>query len=312
MITDNRINILPNDKSGNPMAEVFRREYIFFKPHFNNYREVSRSTANEVLDREEWAECEAVLCLPDSYTEDGEETPLIMSCHGAGPTVSEEKRMIGGLPYAIECIRAGFAVLDISGSEPHGITLGCPEHVFALYKAYRHAVKNYNLSERVLLAGHSMGAQTVINFANTFPSLSVALAVFNPGLSLEPVRVDDHVCRNPWDRVVANNRPYREKIAKYFRFPSEEWCEENVSGFDTYRTRSFLNSEGKRAVIPPCPVKIWQGADDMTVDPVMTREYYDSIRRAGCYAELHILDGVKHTVTAVMKKELLLWFKRFI
>ena len=41
-------------------------EKIFFKVKFNNFREVSGSTANEVLDREEWSECEAVLCLPDS------------------------------------------------------------------------------------------------------------------------------------------------------------------------------------------------------------------------------------------------------
>ncbi len=304
--------ILPNDKNGKPMNERFRREYIFFKVRFNNFRDVSASTANEVLDREEWADCEAVLCLPDSYSEDGEETPLILSCHGAGSTVSEEKCMIGGLPYAAQCLRAGFAVLDISGTEPHGVTLGCPEHVFALYKAYRHAVKNYNLSDRVPLAGHSMGSQTVINFANTFPSLAVALGVFNPGLSLEGVKVGDHVCRNPWDRVTADGHAYRKKIAKYFRFPTEEWCEANTSGFNPYRTRSFVNSEGERAVIPPCPVKIWQGADDMTVDPVMTREYYDSIRRAGCYAELHIVDGIKHAVAPVMQKELLLWFNRFI
>ncbi len=304
--------ILPNNKNGEPMNENFRREYIFFKVRFNNYRDVSASSANEVLDREDWAECEAVLALPDSYSDSGEETPLILSCHGAGSTVCEEKGMIGGIANAILCLNAGFAVLDISGTEPHGVTLGCPEHVFALYKAYRHAVKNYNLSERVLLAGHSMGAQTVISFANTFPSLAVALGISNPGLSLSGVNVGDHACRNPWDRARAGGYPYREKIIKYFRFPSAEWCDKNVLGFDPYRARSFVNSDGERAVIPPCPVKIWQGADDMTVDPVMTREYYDSIRRAGCYAELHILDGVKHTVAPVMKKELLMWFERFI
>ena len=294
------------------MSEAFRREYIFFKPGFNNYREVSGSTENEVLDCEEFAECEAVLCLPDSYTDDGEETPLILSCHGAGPTVSEEKRMIGGIPYAFECLKAGFAVLDISGSAPHGLTLGCPEHVFALYKAYRHVVGHYNLSEQVLVAGSSMGGQTAINFANTFPAITAALGLFNPGLSLEAVTLRDHTCRNPWDRVTPKGRPYREKIIEYFRFSSAEWCEENTAGFNPYRTRSFVNAYGERALIPPCPIKIWQGADDMTVDPVMTREYCESVRRAGCYAELHILDGVKHTVSHVMKKELLMWFERFI
>ena len=287
-------------------------EKIFFKVKFNNFREVSGSTANEVLDREEWSECEAVLCIPDSYTSDGEPTQLILSCHGAGNTVSEEAGKLGGLAYASECIRAGFAALDISGSEAHGLTMGCPEHVFALYKAYRYAIKNYNLTERVLVAGHSMGGGTAINFAHTFPSLVIALGVMNPGLSFHAVKVDDHVCRNPWDRKFEDGYRYRKVLAQYFRFPNEEFCEANTTGFEPYRTRSFINAEGMRAVIPPCPVKIWQGADDKTVDPVLSREYYDSIRRAGCYAELHILDGVAHKVVDTMKKELHLWFERFI
>lgn len=285
---------------------------IFFKVKFNNFREISGSTANEILDREEWAECEAVLCLPDSYSENGEPTQLILSCHGAGNTVNEEEDKTGGLAYVSECIHAGFAALDISGSEAHGLTMGCPEHVFALYKAYRYAIKHYNLTERVLIAGHSMGGGTAINFANTFPSLAIALAIFNPGLSFHGVQVGDHICRNPWDRKFEDGYRYRKLITQYFRFPTDEFCPDNTAGFEPYRTRSLVDSEGKRAVIPPCPVKIWQGADDKTVDPILTREYYDSIRRAGCYAELHILDGVAHKVVPAMKKELLLWFERFI
>ena len=285
---------------------------IFFKVKFNNFREVSGSTANEVLDREEWAESEAILCLPDSYSDKGEPTPLILSCHGAGNTVSKEDGKIGGIAYTSECLRAGFASLDISGSASHGLTFGCPEHIFALYKAYRYAVKNYNLTERVFVCGHSMGGGTAINFANTFPSLVIALAVFNPGLSFHGVHIGDHVCRNPWDRKFADGYRYRQPIRRCFRFPTEEFCAENLTGFEPYRTRSFVNSDGERAVIPPCPVKIWQGADDKTVDPFLSREYFDSIRRAGCYAELHILDGIPHKLSDVMKKELLLWFERFI
>ena len=285
---------------------------IYFKVKFNNFREISGATANEVLDREEWAECEAVLCLPDSYSDSGEPTPLILSCHGAGNTVNEANGKTGGIAYASECIHAGFAALDISGSAPHGLTFGCPEHIFALYKAYRYAIKNYNLTERVFVAGHSMGGGTAINFASTFPSLVIALAVFNPGLSFHGVQVGEHVCRNPWGRKFEDGYRYRKPIIEYFRFPTEEFCAENLTGFEPYRTRSFVNFEGERAVIPPCPVKIWQGADDKTVDPILSREYYDSIRRAGCYAELHILDGVAHKVVDTMKKELLLWFERFI
>lgn len=287
-------------------------EKIFFKVKFNNFRDVSGSTANEVLDREEWSECEAVLCLPDSYSPDGEPTQLILSCHGAGHTVSEEAGKLGGLGYAAECIRAGYAALDISGSAAHGLTMACPEHIFALYKAYRYAIKHYNLTERVLVVGHSMGGATSINFASTFPSLVIALGVVNPCLSFHAVELGDYVCRNPWDRKFEDGYRYRNVITEYYRFPTEEFSEINTTGFEPYRTRSIVNAEGKRAVFPPCPIKIWQGADDKTVDPVLTREYYDSIRRAGCFAELHVLDGVAHKVVDTTKKELLMWFERFV
>lgn len=65
---DIRKVIIPCDKSGEPMSNAFEREYIFFKARFNNFREISGSTENAVLDREEFTECEAVLCLPDSYS----------------------------------------------------------------------------------------------------------------------------------------------------------------------------------------------------------------------------------------------------
>ena len=42
------------------------KNIIFFKVKFNNFRDVSGSTANEVIDREVWEECECVLWLPDS------------------------------------------------------------------------------------------------------------------------------------------------------------------------------------------------------------------------------------------------------
>lgn len=75
---------------------------VFFKVRFNNYRDVSGSTANEVTDREEWDTCECVLRLPESYSDDGEETPLILSCHGAGGVVCEETGQTGGLSACSE------------------------------------------------------------------------------------------------------------------------------------------------------------------------------------------------------------------
>lgn len=175
------------------------REYIFFKVAYNHFREVSSSQAHEVLDREEPAECECVLCLPDSWTPDNE-TPLILSFHGAGSVVCEAENQVGGLAYVQHCLNAGYAALDVCGSAPHGITMGCPEHLFAAYKAYRHAVKRYHLSRQVLVAGGSMGGHTALNFANTFPSIVTAAGLFFPRLNMDSVCVDGHLCIGTWDK----------------------------------------------------------------------------------------------------------------
>ena len=289
------------------------REYIFFTVPFNSYRDVSDSTVNEVRDREEIEETWCVLTLPKNYTADGEATPLILACHGAGGRVDPEECRIGGLNLAFDCVDRGFAALDVCGSKPHGLTLGCPEHIFALYKAYRYAVKNYNLTEKVLVAGESMGGTTTVNFINTFPSIVLSAGLIYPRLNTDPVKVGDHVCIGTWDKTAkgAGGKSTRDRIIEAYRFPNDEWCERNVIGFNPYRSRSFINSDGERVVIPPCPIKIWQGDADTVVDPIMILEFAESIRRGGCYVEVHMLEGVGHALNSVMCRELALWFDRF-
>jgi len=288
---------------------------IFFKVRFNNFRDVSGSVANEVTDREVWDECECVLCLPAGYSDDGDETPLILSCHGAGSRVSEAEGLIGGISYCRECIAQGYAVLDICGSQPHGLTMGCPEHIFALHKAYLYAVKHYNLSRRVLVAGASMGGHTAMNFAHTFPGIVAALGLIYPRLNMDGVTVDGHYCIGTWDKTKKNEKTglsTRDRIVDIYRFPTEEWCGENTVGFNPYLTRSFIGADGRRVVIPPCPIKVWQGTEDVTVDPVMVQEFVNSVRRSGSYIELHLMEGVGHKMNDVMRTELAMWFNRFI
>lgn len=290
------------------------RDVIFFKVKYNHFRDVSTSTALECRDREEMAECECALCLPDNYSETGEETPLILSFHGAFGRVSEADDATGGIYLVEPCIEAGCAALDVCGSELHGITMGCPEHLFAAYKAYRYAIRHFNLSDKVLAAGSSMGGQTALNFVNMFPSVVSAVGIFCPRLNMDGVDVNGHYCTGTWDKVmpIRDMPSNRDLIIDVFRFSSSEWSEATTTGFNPYRTRSFLNADGERVVIPPCPIKIWQGTADPTVDPVMAEEYCRSVRRSGSYIELRMLEGVKHEIVPVMQEELLIWFNRFI
>ena len=313
--TEIRKTIVPHSAKDVPIKDAEPREFIFFTVEFNNYRDVSGSRANEVTDKEVMDRCECVLCLPDSYTEDGDETPLIISCHGAGSLVSEARNNVGGVYRVLNCVDAGYAVLDICGSAAHGLSVACPEHIFALYKAYRYVTKHFNVSKEILLTGASMGGHTAMNFANTFPSLVKAIGIFYPRLNIDGATVNGHYCIGTFDKTTPNavtGISTKQRTAAFYRFPDENtWCEENTAGFNPYRSHSFVGEDGLRCVIPPCPVKIWQGSADVTVDPIMVEEYVRSIRRAGCYVELHLIDGVGHKTTQAMKDELLMWFKRF-
>ena len=154
-----------------------------------------------------------------------------------------------------------------------------------------------------------------MNFAHTFPGIVAALGLIYPRLNMDGVTVDGHYCIGTWDKTKKNEKTgysTRDRIVQYYRFPEDTWHGENTVGFNPYLTRSYIGADGKRAVIPPCPIKIWQGLDDMTVDPVMTREFVESVRRSGCYIELHMMEGVTHKINDVMRVELAMWFNRFI
>ena len=296
------------NSKGEPVKGDREREYIFFNVEYNHFRDVSESDTLEMRDKRDMRECECVLCLPESYSHTGAKTPLILSFHGAGGRVCEADRMVGGVSYVTSCIDEGFAALDVCGSDPDGLTMGCPEHLFAIFKAYRYAVSHYNLCDKVLIAGASMGGHVAMNFINMFSSIVIAAGLFYPRLNMDGVTVDGHYCIGTWDK----GKTSRERIAKVYRFEKDEWSDKNTVGFNPYRTRSFINCDGERVVMPPCPIKIWQGSEDKTVDPVMVEEFVRSVKRAGCYIELRKLDGVEHRIVSPMKEELVLWFERFV
>ena len=307
--------VVPISANGKPYSDGKERRLIYFKVRYNKHRDLCTSLENTVMDREEWAEAQAVLCLPENYGKTGEKTPLIIACHGAGSTVDEEKNYVGGIGGVLDCIDHGYAALDIDGTEPHGLSMGCPEHIYAMYKAYRYAVKNYDLTERVLLYGGSMGGQTSINFACTYPSICLALGEYFPRMNIQTfTTAEGHVCSGTWDKTTPKKSGIstRDRTAENFHLENGEWNYDNIAGFEPYNNRSFTNEKGEKVVIPPCPIKIWHGTADTVVDPVVSAEYIKAVRRGGCYGELRLIEGIGHQIIPAMQTELRMWFDRFI
>ena len=138
--------------------------------------------------------------------------------------------------------------------------------------------------------------------------------MFYPRLNIDGVTVNGHYCIGTWDKRNSNGEKpsTHQRVLDVYRLEKDQWCEKNFLGFNPYRTRAFINSEGERVVIPPCPIKIWQGLADTTVDPVMVTEFVNSVRRSGSYIEYHMLEGVAHKMNDVMYTELVYWFDRFV
>ena len=175
-------------------------------------------------------------------------------------------------------------------------------------------VTHFNVRQQALVAGGSMGGHTAMNFANTFPSIVLALGLFYPRMNIDGFTLNGHYCIGTWDKTQkhASGMSTHDYVVENYRFPQDEWCEENTIGFNPYRARCYHNQEGQRVIIPPCPVKLWQGDVDALVDPAITREYVAAVQRAGCYVEYHELTGVGHKLNNVMYTELLYWFNRFV
>ena len=308
------IRAIPKDARGNLYPDGKERNLVYFNVKYNHHRDLCTGTEQEVLDKEEWAECRAVLCLPDSYSETGEKTQLIIACHGAGGLVDKEKLLVGGIGGTLSCIDAGYASLDIDGSHPSGLSKGCPEHIFALHRAYLYAIKHFNLTEKVFVHGASMGGQTATNFSCTFPSICIALGLYYPRLNIRSFETDDgHFCLGTWDKTSVGplGMDRRGEISYFFHMENNEWNDDRICGFNPFENRSFTNDKGEKVVIPPCPIKIWHGNADTVVDHKVSVEYVKAIRRGGCYADLRIIEGLGHKTITPMREELRMWFDRF-
>ena len=92
-----RMRIVPRTSKGNPYTDLKERNLIYFNVRYNHHRDLCTDTTQLVADREEWAECRAVLCFPDSYCETGAKTQLILACHGAGRQLIGKSILPGAL-----------------------------------------------------------------------------------------------------------------------------------------------------------------------------------------------------------------------
>lgn len=125
----------------------------------------SDNTSNNIQDSENILHDLGLLTLPETYTNDGEPTRLIIYCHGAGVNYTSSMTTFPTTDIRPEYwLSEGYAVMDIEGNPFNDIDehFYIPQAIQSYIAAYEWVIKNYNIKrDGVFLGGRSMGGGMV-------------------------------------------------------------------------------------------------------------------------------------------------------
>lgn len=185
-------NLLNDDFiSTNILTFVMKKKEKIYKPKTGEYEffdvEVERPMAfggNDVNTTS--MTVESVLRLPDNYKIYGEKTQLILMCHGASGYIDKTTETWYNSYWKTFCnemLNAGYALFDVnvlpnSVGDKCGYCAGSPLAVNVAKKAYDYIIENYNIKEKILVHGTSMGGVLASAFVNAYPNLVIAQSSF--------------------------------------------------------------------------------------------------------------------------------------
>ena len=271
----------------------------------------------DVIDNDTPMVDDCLLLLPSCYDPNGTPTRLIISCHGAGTTITSSSSSLA-MPanYFVNCL--GYAVLDVNGAPKSltgnsGLHYGSPLALQSYIKAYNYVIEKYNIrADGCFVYGTSMGGLTSFMLCQSGALPVLAQAGFCP--------VTDHFRQaycNPWNSPSSQ----RSQIAKLFgftgetptwsdsKYPSESEIQyymdniDKVTGYnpmmkhtmnwrliDPYSTAYGSSEESVKyselIKYHPVPLKIWHNDDDGTVLQRYSEYLVTSIRNSGGLAYL--------------------------
>ena len=143
-----------------------------FKISVNCFLPNENLATDALQDFEDLREDFGFIFLPESYSDEGEPTRLVINCHGAGGTVSTDDSQVEHQVLTRYLLANGFAVMDVNGlpesySREHEIDIrnnvGTPIAVRSYVKAYHYCMDHFNLKPDVFVHGGSMGGISSTN-----------------------------------------------------------------------------------------------------------------------------------------------------
>lgn len=162
-----------------------------------------------------------VVKLPETYTEDGEPTPIIMNMHGSSGKVEVGKWYTSSWPaVAAKISEHGYAIFDVDILDPvasiHGsFDLGAPQLISAYLKAYEYIKQNFNVQEKCAVLSRSFGTYPALYASEHLKDVITCTFIGGPRVSLKGAW--DLAAPEPVNRQrMAYNYGFRDQSGKYY------------------------------------------------------------------------------------------------
>ncbi len=237
---------------------------------------------DQLQDKEVLYEDHGFIMLPDSYTETGEATRMVINCHGAGGAISAYDSMIEKTALSRYLVANGYADMDINGlpwqyAEENGIdirnNIGSPIAIRSYVKAYQYCLKHFNIKPDVFIHGGSMGGISSTNLV-----LSGLIPVIAHSALCPVVDTYHQIFLHPWSEGLP-----KIAMGKIYGFDTDEYGE---FVYDEGKISGYNPAKNKKAECYPVPVKFWHCVDDNIVSYEVTKQFVKRIQNAGGMAYL--------------------------
>ena len=303
-----RSNLLTSDKTADP---------------------TSATQIEDIYTNSGWA-----VMWPSTYTHKGKPTRVIAMLHGASGYVNSSVMgydTSGWKNWRGKYLDLGYAVVDINGvgvsdsSDENSKHRGCPMAVETLDKAYEYLRQYYNVADKMLVHGTSMGGSLAMAYAKAYPSKVLAIGLFAPGALVPALfySTNKDSIASKWytdaAEAIADNfqriigQPLVNCLALHNGVLSKmDWSQIDDSG----TAIEIINQITSYEMIEyfPVPVRAWQGLSDTTVSPKLTEQLITAFQNAGSVASIRLIEGATHDASSgssqLVVDEAVAWFKR--
>ncbi len=245
---------------------------------------------DRVQDFEKLYEDRGFIILPDSYTETGDPTRLVIICHGAGGSVDADDAQVEHSPLMEYLVANGYAVMDVNGlpykyAEERGIdirnNIGSPIAIRSYVKAYHYCMDHYNLKPDVFVHGGSMGGISSTNLVLSGQIPVIAHSAYCPVLDAY-----NEIFLHPWSKGLP-----KVAMGKIYELDTDENGEYI---YDADKLAGYNPAANKKAEVYPVPVKFWHCVDDHVVSFAVTEKFVNTIKKNGGVAYLRAFPYGKH------------------